>query len=118
MKKIVVCAALAVALIVPATSAAAGNAKSGPTVGECISDGIYGNEPNMKNGAPGGPAEQAPGTKGGNVVPTQSPGPFTSVSRRGRARFGGPFLGDGETRNRTGDTTIFSRVLYQLSYLA
>ena len=24
----------------------------------------------------------------------------------------------GETRNRTGDTTIFSRVLYQLSYLA
>ena len=29
----------------------------------------------------------------------------------GRAR-------DGEGRNRTGDTTIFSRVLYQLSYLA
>jgi hypothetical protein len=27
-------------------------------------------------------------------------------------------LGDGETRTRTGDTTIFSRVLYQLSYLA
>ncbi len=26
--------------------------------------------------------------------------------------------GGGETRNRTGDTTIFSRVLYQLSYLA
>ena len=26
--------------------------------------------------------------------------------------------GDGETRTRTGDTTIFSRVLYQLSYLA
>ena len=25
---------------------------------------------------------------------------------------------DGETRNRTADTTIFSRVLYQLSYLA
>ena len=24
----------------------------------------------------------------------------------------------GEGRNRTGDTTIFSRVLYQLSYLA
>src|SRR3954454_16245859 len=33
--------------------------------------------------------------------------------RRGKAR-----LGDGETRTRTGDTTIFSRVLYQLSYLA
>ena len=27
-------------------------------------------------------------------------------------------FGDGEGRNRTGDTTIFSRVLYQLSYLA
>ena len=27
-------------------------------------------------------------------------------------------LADGETRTRTGDTTIFSRVLYQLSYLA
>jgi hypothetical protein len=27
-------------------------------------------------------------------------------------------LGSGETRTRTGDTTIFSRVLYQLSYLA
>jgi hypothetical protein len=25
---------------------------------------------------------------------------------------------NGETRTRTGDTTIFSRVLYQLSYLA
>jgi hypothetical protein len=27
-------------------------------------------------------------------------------------------LCDGEGQNRTGDTTIFSRVLYQLSYLA
>jgi hypothetical protein len=26
--------------------------------------------------------------------------------------------GDGEGRDRTGDTTVFSRVLYQLSYLA
>jgi hypothetical protein len=26
--------------------------------------------------------------------------------------------GDGEGRNRTGDTTVFSRVLYRLSYLA
>ena len=46
------------------------------TVGNCISDTVYGNEPNMANGAPGGPSEQAPGTKGGNVVPTQSPGPW------------------------------------------
>jgi hypothetical protein len=29
-----------------------------------------------------------------------------------------PQPGDGEGQNRTGDTTIFSRVLYQLSYLA
>jgi hypothetical protein len=28
------------------------------------------------------------------------------------------YLCDGEGQNRTGDTTIFSRVLYQLSYLA
>ena len=27
-------------------------------------------------------------------------------------------MGYGEGQNRTGDTTIFSRVLYQLSYLA
>ena len=29
-----------------------------------------------------------------------------------------PATRHGEGRNRTGDTTIFSRVLYQLSYLA
>ena len=29
-----------------------------------------------------------------------------------------PLRRSGEGRNRTGDTTIFSRVLYQLSYLA
>lgn len=57
---------------------AAGNSQSGFTVGDCISDGLYGNEPNMANGSPGGPAEQEPGTKGGNVLPTQSPGPFVN----------------------------------------
>lgn len=57
---------------------AAGNEQSGPTVGDCMSDGLYGNEPNMADGAPGGPAEQEPGTNGGNVVPTQSPGPFVN----------------------------------------
>ena len=36
--------------------------------------------------------------------------------RPNTSRFQG--LPDGETRTRTGDTTIFSRVLYQLSYLA
>jgi hypothetical protein len=29
-----------------------------------------------------------------------------------------PSSGNGEGRDRTGDTTVFSRVLYQLSYLA
>ena len=57
---------------------AAGNDQSGFTVGDCISDVVYGNEPNMANGAAGGPAEQEPGTQGGNVVPTQSPGPFVN----------------------------------------
>ena len=76
MKKIAIFAVLAVACAAP--SAAAGNANSGFTVGDCISDGLYGNEPNMANGALGGPAEQAPGTNGGNVLPTQSPGPFTN----------------------------------------
>ena len=41
-----------------------------------ISDGFYGNEPNIVGPfAPGGPAEQEPGTKGGRVVASQSPGP-------------------------------------------
>jgi len=58
--------------------AAAGNAHSGATVGDCISDGFYGNEPNMADGSLGGPAEQAPGTKSGNVLPSQSPGPLVT----------------------------------------
>lgn len=84
-KKLVLIAAavitsIAVTVSAFATSFAAGNAQSGSTVGNCMSDGLYGNEPNMANGAPGGPAEQEPGTKGGNVVPTQSPGPFVNNS--------------------------------------
>lgn len=58
---------------------AAGNEQSGFTVGDCISDGLYGNEPNIESPyAAGGPAEQEPGTKGGRVVPSQSPGPFVN----------------------------------------
>jgi len=74
--KLILAALAAATMITPAM--AGGNANSGPTVGDCISDGLYGNEPNMANGALGGPAEQAPGSKGGNVVPSQSPGPFTN----------------------------------------
>ena len=67
------------ALLVAAVPAfGAGNEQSGFTVGDCISDVVYGNEPNMANGAPGRPAEQEPGTQGGNVLPTQSPGPFVN----------------------------------------
>ena len=71
-------AALFLGSTLAAPVVAAGNANSGFTVGNCISDIVYGNEPNMADGAPGGPAEQVPGTKGGNVLPTQSPGPFVN----------------------------------------
>ena len=74
MKKFISAAAIVV-LIVPASSFGAGHSQNGFTVGDCISDFVYGNEPNMADGSLGGPAEQAPGSKGGNVVPTQSPGP-------------------------------------------
>jgi hypothetical protein len=76
MKKIAIFAVLAAACAAP--SAAAGNAQSGFMVGDCISDGLYGNEPNMADGSDGGPAEQEAGSNGGNVLPTQSPGPFTN----------------------------------------
>ena len=80
---------------------ASGNSKPQTqlTVGNCISDVVYGNEPNMANGAPGGPAEQTPGTKGGNVVPTQSPGPFVNnpndPNNPTRGRSVGQFQQDG-----------------------
>jgi hypothetical protein len=41
--------------------------------------------------------------------------PFEIIMARAARRISN---GDGEGRNRTGDTTVFSRVLYQLSYLA
>ena len=63
--------------LVPAT---AGLAQSEGTVGDCISDGLYGNEPNIEGPfAPGGPEEQAPGSVAGRVVPSQSPGPFVNA---------------------------------------
>ena len=76
------CAASIAVLILPASSLAAGHSQNGPTVGDCISDGLYGNEPNMANQVPGGPSEQEPGTKGGNVVPTQSTGPVREQPER------------------------------------
>jgi hypothetical protein len=76
MKKMIVLAAVAAFCATPAS--AAGNANSGFTVGDCMSDVLYGNEPNMADGTDGGPAEQAHGSQAGNVLPTQSPGPFTN----------------------------------------
>ncbi len=43
----------------------------------------------------------------------RAPGASAALARRRAGK-----TGNGETRNRTEDTTIFSRVLYQLSYLA
>ena len=72
---------VAIAMLVCASTAlAAGNQNTSATVGNCISDVVYGNEPNMADGSAGGPAEQDPGTKGGNVLPTQSPGPWVNNS--------------------------------------
>lgn len=72
MRILLMTAATAMALAAPAS------AQVYDSVGDCISDGLYGNEPNMADGSAGGPSEQAPGSKGGNVVPSQSPGPFVN----------------------------------------
>ena len=66
------------------------------TRGDFISDVIFGNEPNMANGSPGGPEQQQPGTQAGNVLATWSPGPFVNKGEnqpprndRGAHGFGG-----------------------------
>jgi len=93
MKKVIMVAVIALA------SAAPASAQVFDSVGACISDGLYGNEPNMADGSAGGPSEQAPGSKGGNVLPTQSPGPFvnkpTDPSNPTRGRSVGGFQQDG-----------------------
>lgn len=71
MKKILLMAGMTLAFAAPASA-------QFDSVGDCISDGLYGNEPNMADGSLGGPSEQVPGTKGGNVLPSQSPGPFVN----------------------------------------
>ena len=89
----------AAAAFLAAPASAGGNATSGPTVGDCMSDILYGNEPNMTDGTPGGPAEQTPGSQAGNVVPSQSPGPFLNnpadPDNPTRARSAGGFIQDG-----------------------
>ena len=68
----------AAALTMALPTSASGSEHNELTVGNCMSDILYGNEPNMADGSPGGPSEQAPGTQAGNVLPTQSPGPFVN----------------------------------------
>jgi hypothetical protein len=70
--KALMAAAIALAFASPASAQLYDN------VGDCISDGLYGNEPNMADGSMGGPSEQAPGSQARNVLPTQSPGPFVN----------------------------------------
>ena len=83
--KLIILAIATAALASPA-ALAAGNGSA--TVGDCISDGFYGNEPNMADGSLGGPAEQQPGTQAGNVLPSQSPGPFVTDPTTGEVSRG------------------------------
>lgn len=93
MKKFLMTAAIAMAVSAPAS------AQVFDSVGDCMSDGLYGNEPNMADGTPGGPSEQAPGSQAGNVLPSQSPGPFVNnpndPSNPTRGRSAGGWMQDG-----------------------
>ena len=63
------------------------------------------------------PAEAASGFAGVGSQPlSESAHPIEVVMASAQPK--PDSIGDGEGRNRTGDTTVFSRVLYQLSYLA
>lgn len=68
------------------------------TMGDFMSDVIFGNEPNMASGAVGGPSEQDPGSQAGKVLATWSPGPWVNTGenlppRSDRTRgFGGDDL--------------------------
>ena len=71
------------------------------------------------------PREARPGRKAGGLdlkgISSAAVAPKSKLSAAKPAETVQPFAGalqNGEGRNRTGDTTIFSRVLYQLSYLA
>lgn len=93
MRRIITIGLAVIALALPGTAASAdGNgacrqaandafvaASTEGTRGDFMSDVIFGNEPNMRDGSVGGPSEQAPGTQAGNVVATWSPGPFRNT---------------------------------------
>lgn len=91
MKLVFVVAAASTAAIM----ASSADARPTDSVGYCISDGFYGNEPNLIDPyAPGGPSNQDPGTVAGRVVPSQSPGPFLNNAGDPDNPFEGPSLGD------------------------
>ena len=76
MKKLFVLAACAAVAAPSVVAAQSGGGRNKDTVGYCISDVFYGNEPNQADGSPGGPSEQPRGGNArGGVVPSQSPGP-------------------------------------------
>ncbi|HET9810157.1 MAG TPA: hypothetical protein VFP53_00490 [Sphingomicrobium sp.] len=87
--------ALILAALATGALAASADARPTDTIGYCISDGFYGNEPNLIDPyAPGGPSNQAPGTVAGRVVPSQSPGPFVNNPTDPDNPFRGSSLGD------------------------
>ena len=78
-----------------AIASSSANARPTDTVGYCVSEGFYGNEPNLVGPyAPGGPSNQEPGTVAGRVVPSQSPGPFVNNPNDPENPFDGSSLGD------------------------
>ena len=87
--------ALAVVAIASAAPVSAGGTlQNGYTVGDCISDGFYGNEPNptgVLSGTNLGPSQLEPGTKGGTILPSASPGPKVY---NGGTPIAGPSVGD------------------------
>lgn len=89
----------AAATMLAAPVTAGGSGPTDTTVGNCMSDILYGNEPNMADGTAGGPAEQTPGSQAGNVLPSQSPGPFvnnpTDPDNPTRGHSVGGFMQDG-----------------------
>jgi hypothetical protein len=93
VKTILLTAAIAMACAAPAS------AQVFDSVGACISDGLYGNQPNMADGSAGGPQDQTPGSQAHNVLPSQSPGPFvnnpTDPDNPTRGRSVGGFQQDG-----------------------
>ncbi|MQB02405.1 MAG: hypothetical protein GEU78_19660 [Actinobacteria bacterium] len=81
MKKLFVTCLLMAVVAIPGTAVAAGTGGNAP-VGDAISDGFFGNGPNLTGPAccDTGPAEQNqsdPGSVAGTVVGSGSPGPAT-----------------------------------------